>query len=157
MKKYNLMAIATLICFVLVACEKNKENNAISKRSQKQRHPSGLIVVASEGNYEPHSIGSYTIFLYEEQIIKENSKLNWLKYLDGHIINRDGSVEDLLFADINGDAEKDIVVTIRCVGSGSYLSADGFLIKDKQLELYRSVSDLDKDANPVLALKQKKK
>jgi hypothetical protein len=46
-------------------------------------------------------------------------------------------------------------VIIRSVGSGGYLSADAFRYHAKSLEFVVSVSDLDKRADPMEALRGK--
>lgn len=151
MKTHELIAISALLIFAAVANGKEAD----PKQSQKHRHPSGKVIVVTEGDYEPHSIGSYTLLLYNEIKVDEKDRsLDWLEYLDGCVRARDGSIENVLFADLDGDGKKDVVVTIRCAGSGNYLSVDGFLIKGEKLTLYRSIASLDKGADPVLALKK---
>ena len=77
--------------------------------------PTGQVVVVAEGDLEPRSIGSYTVRVYS------NSQPEYPTddFLAGLVKERDGTVEDVLFADVNGDGIKDIVVTMRCVGTGS--------------------------------------
>jgi hypothetical protein len=47
------------------------------------------------------------------------------------------------------------VVIIRSVGSGGYLSADAFRYQSGSLEWILSVLDLDKEADPIQALRAK--
>jgi PliI/PliC-like inhibitor of I-type lysozyme len=46
---------------------------------------------------------------------------------------------------------------IRSVGSGGYVSADAFRYRNRSLELIGSVSDFDKQADPVKILRDKLK
>ena len=104
--------------------------------------------MVAEGDLEPRSIGSYTVRVYS------NSQPEYPTddFLAGLVKERDGTVEDVLFADVNGDGIKDIVVTMRCVGTGSYLSAVAFTFKNKHLSEIGSVAGLPKDADCVAVL-----
>ena len=110
--------------------------------------PTGQVVVVAEGDLEPRSIGSYTVRVYS------NSQPEYPTddFLAGLVKERDGTVEDVLFADVNGDGIKDIVVTMRCVGTGSYLAAVAFTFKNKHLSEIGSVAGLPKDADCVAVL-----
>jgi hypothetical protein len=61
------------------------------------------------------------------------------------------------FDDIDGDDRPEIVVIIRAVGSGGYLSADAFRYRKGSLDWAGSVAALDKGADPVPALRGKLK
>jgi Periplasmic lysozyme inhibitor of I-type lysozyme len=56
--------------------------------------------------------------------------------------------------DLTGEKKKDVIVTIRCVGTGAYLSADAFAIQDKRLMLLAHVEGLEPTANVITALKK---
>ena len=75
-------------------------------------------------------------------------------FVAGVIRERDGSIEKVELADIDGDGKPEIAVTVRCVGTGSYLSADAFAFDKKRLWLRASVDGLAKDADPIAALKK---
>lgn len=66
---------------------------------------------------------------------------------------RDGVVERLWFDDIDGDGTAEIIVVVRNVGSGAYLSADGFSVRNGRLVLTGHVGWLNADAGPVEALR----
>ena len=59
------------------------------------------------------------------------------------------------FDDIDGDRTPEIVVIMRSVGSGGYVSADAFRYKSGSFDFVTSVSDLDKGADPIRALRRK--
>lgn len=109
---------------------------------------SGQIVVVEEGKDEAASMGSYSIRLYSG----ENPKFPMDEFLNGVIHERDGVIEKVVLADIDKDGREEIVVIIRNVGTGSYLSADAYSIDKKQLKLRASVTELAKDADPLEAL-----
>lgn len=112
--------------------------------------PTGQVAVVAEGDMEARSSGSYSVRIYSNA----DSKYPTDDYICGLIQPRDGTVEDVKLADVNQDNVKEFIVTIRCVGTGQYLSADAFSFKGKRLTKIGSVSDLPKDADCVAALSQ---
>lgn len=60
----------------------------------------------------------------------------------------------MFFTDLDQDKKNDVIVMIRRVGTGAYLSADVFKIQGKELTLLAHVQDLDPKANVVTALKK---
>jgi hypothetical protein len=105
-------------------------------------------IAVAEGDFEPRSIGSYAVRLY-----RGGSKGPMDDFVAGTIRPRNGTVEAVRFDDIDGDGGAEIVVIVRVVGSGGYLSADAFRYRAGSLELVGSVSDLDKEADPISALR----
>lgn len=63
-----------------------------------------------------------------------------------------GQVEQVLFADVNGDGSPEIVVVMRSARTGRYLSADALHLCGTALSLVESVAGLAKDADPIRAL-----
>ena len=108
-------------------------------------------VVVAEGQLEPRSIGSYTVRIYSGR----NRRFPYDDFIAGTVRRRDGAVENLLFSDLDGDAVPEIVVVVRSAGTGGHLSADAFQLHGSAISLVGSVAGLAKDADPVLALKQK--
>jgi hypothetical protein len=56
---------------------------------------------------------------------------------------------------LDGDDNTEIIVVIRSVGSGGYLSADAFRFRAGSLEWVVSVSDLEKEGDTIQALRDK--
>ena len=114
---------------------------------------SSEVIVVAEGEFEPRSIGSYSVRIYSARI----SKFPFDDFIAGIVMRRNGAVEDVKFHDLDGDGIPEVVVIVRSVGSGGYLSADAFRYRNKSLELAVAVSDLDKRADPIQALRDKLK
>jgi hypothetical protein len=108
-------------------------------------------VVVAEGDFEPRSVGSYSLRVYGGT----NARCPYDKFIVGIVRPRNGTVEDVRLSDLDHDGVLDIVVIFRSVGTGGYLSADGFRLRGTTLRLLGSVSGLAKDADPVRALEAK--
>lgn len=121
---------------------------------QKVKLPSELTAVVADGDFEARSIGSFSVRLYSSENAQPGDDTTF--FVTGVIRERDGSIEKVELADIDGDGKPEIIVTVRCVGTGSYLSAHAFAFDKKHLWLRASVADLAKDADPVAALKNAK-
>ncbi len=114
------------------------------------KFPAGQsVAVVGEGDFEPRSIGSYSVRIYSGS----NPDFPFDKYVTGLIRPRDGFIEDVTFYDLDGDGMAEILVIIRSAGSGGYLSADAFRYASKSLTLLASVSGLPKDTDPISALR----
>ncbi|HEX7249317.1 MAG TPA: PliI family lysozyme inhibitor of I-type lysozyme [Burkholderiales bacterium] len=105
-------------------------------------------VVVAEGGFEPRSIGSYSVRAYDAR----DPRHPYDRFLAGAVRPRNGSVEELRFADVDRDGIADIIVVMRAAGTGGYRSADAFRLRGRALVLLGSVSGLAKDADPVRAL-----
>ena len=108
-----------------------------------------LAVTVAEGPAEPRSIGSYAVRVYEVR----DSAFPYDVFVAGLVRKRDGGIEELRFADLDGDGRAEAVVVIRSAGSGGYVSADAFSVTRNGIRLAGSVEDLDADADPVEALR----
>lgn len=123
---------------------------ASDRYSSKIKLPSGQVVVVSEGEYEARSIGSFSVRLYQAASAGNETTF----FSSGIIHSRDGVIERVVLSDINGDEEPEIVVIIRSVGTGSYLSAHAFTVgKDQQLIPGSIVEGLQPEADAVAAIK----
>jgi hypothetical protein len=109
------------------------------------------VVVVAEGDLEPRSVGSYALRVYGGA--GKTSPTD--DFIGGIIRPRSGTIEAVKFEAIDGDDGPEIVVITRSVGSGGYLSADAFRYQSGALEWILSVSDLDKEADPIQALRDK--
>lgn len=112
---------------------------------------SSAVVVVAEGDFEPRSVGSYTLRVYGGR----SEKFSTDDFIVGVVRPRKGFVEAVRFDDIDGDDRSEIVVITRSAGSGGYLSADAFRYRARALKWVVSVSDLDKRADPIQALRAK--
>jgi len=112
--------------------------------------PSGQTVLVAEGEFEASSIGSFSVRLYQSAAPGNETTF----FISGLVSAREGVVEKALLADINGDELPEIIVIVRSVGTGSYLSAHAFGVDmDQRLILLASVEGLQATADPVLALR----
>jgi hypothetical protein len=133
-------------CLAIGSQALGKDNS--DRYAKQHKLPSGQLVVIAEGDFEPRSIGSYSVRVYSN----EQPQYPTDSFLCGLIRQRNGTIEKVVFADIDKDGVPEIIVTIRSVGTGSYLSADAFTFKDKQLIEVATVDDLPKDADCVTEL-----
>jgi hypothetical protein len=109
------------------------------------------VVVVAEGDFEPRSIGSYALRVYGGA--SENFSND--DFLAGVVWPRNGRVETVRFDDVDGDDKTEIIVVIRSVDSGGYLSADAFRFRERSVEWVASVVDLEKQGDPIQALRDK--
>jgi len=114
----------------------------------KVKLPSGATIVVEEGALEARSIGSYSIRLYDAASPEDDTVF----FRAGLIHAREGTIEKVILADIVGDEQLEIIVTVRSVGTGSYISAQSYSIDNKSLVLTDTVENLPPEADPVTAL-----
>jgi hypothetical protein len=105
-------------------------------------------VVVAEGEGEPRSVGSYSLRVYAVA----DPRLPYDRFIAGVVRPRDGTIERVLSADLGDDGSTEIIVVIRSVGTGSYLSADAFRFDAQGLAHVASVAGLPKDSDPVRVL-----
>ncbi len=111
--------------------------------------PSGQTVVVAEGDDEARSIGSFSVRLYEAAQASDATTF----FSAGLIRPRDGALERVLLADVNGDGRPDIVVVARSVGTGGYQAAYAFAAMHDGLSFVGAVQGLGAQADPVAALR----
>ena len=112
--------------------------------------PTGETVVVAEGDFEARSIGSFSVRLYEAAAAPDETTF----FISGLIRARDGVVEKVLLADIDEDQQQEIVVAVRSVGTGSYLSAHAFAVAKGKLVFRAAVEGLAANSDPVAALRK---
>ncbi len=115
-----------------------------SRFVQKMTLPSGQTAVIAEGDCEARSLGSYSVRLYRDG--------DATFYQSGLILERDGTIESVHLADLDGDGRDEMVVVMRSAGSGGYVAAQAFSVANNRIEARSSVKDLPADADPVAAL-----
>lgn len=119
------------------------------RSTQRITLPTGQLVVVTEGDFEPRSVGSYSVRLYSAA----NPRFPMDDFLVGLIHARDGYLDEIVLANIDGDQHKELVVVIRSAGTGGYLSAQAFSIDTSTIVLRSSVAGLADNADPIAALK----
>ena len=124
---------------------------AQERHLSKLRLPSGQTVVVAEGDFEARSTGSFSVRLYRAAAAPDETTF----FVSGVVRARDGSVEQAVLADVDGDERQDVVVVVRTVGTGSYLSAHAFAVRRDRIAFLAEADGLAKDADPVAALRKK--
>ena len=115
--------------------------------------PTGRTVVVAEGDFEARSIGSFSVRLYEAAAAPDETTF----FTSGLVRARDGVVEKVILADVDGDRQPEIVVIVRSAGTGSYLSAHAFAAPKGKLVFRAAVAGLAADADPVAALRKSRR
>ena len=110
-------------------------------------------VIVAEGDLEPRSIGSYTMRIYKAR----SAKFPTDEFITGVVRPRNGTIDVLRFADVDGDNRPDLIVVMRSAGSGGYLTAEVFRYHDRSLELIGSVAGLYKTTDVIQVLREKLK
>jgi len=115
--------------------------------------PTGQTVVVAEGDFESRSIGSFSVRLYQAAEAADATTF----FVAGLVSPRDGGVESVTLADINGDQQPEIIVTARSAGSGGYLAAYAFTFSQDTLVLQATVEGLNPGTDPTIALRNAKR
>jgi hypothetical protein len=105
--------------------------------------------VVAEGDFEPRSLGSYSIRVYDPV----DPQYPYDRYLAGRVMPREGTLESVRWAEVDGDRTADLVVIVRSVGTGSFLHGDAFAERNGTLEPIAAVRGLAKDADVLGALR----
>jgi len=118
---------------------------------QKQRLSAKQTAVVAEGDLEARSVGSYSVRVYSTEDVQPGDDTTF--FTAGVIHERDGSLEKIGLADIDGDGRDELVVTIRSAGSGGYLSAHAYSFAKTKIKLTAAVADLSPKSDPIAQLK----
>lgn len=116
--------------------------------------PQGINVVVEEGRLEPRSIGSYSLLLYT----KNDPAYPYDRFIAGLVQPRNGTVEEIKFADVNGDKKIDIIVITRYTGSGAFVTVDAFRFNKQSLrplQLLTTIAGMDAKKDAVQAVRRK--
>lgn len=151
-KNKNPMNKLALFCIALAlsATATAADNNGRVVKSALHPQSKGMVVVA-EGDFEPRSIGSYTLRIYA----KNDPAYPYDEFITGAVRSRNGTIESLKFADLDRDGTQEIIVTTRYVGSGNYVTVDAYRLRKKNLQLLTSIAGMDASKDAIQALKQK--
>ena len=110
----------------------------------------GSNVVVEEGTAEPRSIGSYAVRVYHGRPNGGDA----LFFKTGIVRARDGTLAKLAFVDLDGDRLDELAVIMQSVGSGSYLAADAFRLRNGVLSWVASVDGLQSTADVEAELRK---
>lgn len=113
-----------------------------------------ITVVVAEGDFEPRSIGSFSVRVYRADAAAVRRGLDTDEFLGGLLGERDGVVETVTASDIDGDLFPEVIVKIRSAGSGGYLSAVALAVRGRAVEVRARVADLAATADVVEALRE---
>lgn len=111
--------------------------------------PDGRIVVVAEPDREPRSVGSYSVRLYSGR----NPRFPFDEFVAGVIESRDGVIVGVELAYVDADNRPDLVVTMRSVGTGSFLAADAFALRADRIERIAHVDGLAPQADILTPLR----
>jgi len=114
--------------------------------------PTGQTVVVAEGDFEARSTGSFSVRLYEAASTPDETTF----FTSGLIRLRDGTLEKVMLADVDGDRQPEIIVIARSVGTGGYLSAHALAYTKDRLFFSAAVEGLPPDTDPIAALQKSK-
>jgi hypothetical protein len=140
-----------LIVFFLASLSSVSLQAAESDRFiTKLKLPSGQTAVVAEGDFEARSIGSFSVRLYDAAPPEDETTF----FISGLIRTRDGTIEKVMLADVDGDHWPEIIVNVRSAGSGGYLSSHAFAFDKKRLIFRAAVQGLPPHADTVAALRK---
>jgi hypothetical protein len=148
----GLLMQTTLAGILMMALPALAEGAETSSRFVRMLHVpnSPEVIVITEGEFEGRSGGSYALRIYGGS----SQKYPLDDFVTGTIRPRDGAIERIKVDSIGSGNQVEIIVVIRSVGTGGYLSADAFRYRAKSLVLVASVAGLDKRADPTVALRE---
>ena len=138
--------VTAMVLLLAASVQAGAQDRFVSKLTL----PTGKTVVVAEGDFEARSIGSFSVRLYEAAAAPDETTF----FVSGLVRARDGVVEKVMLADVYGDQQQEIVVTVRSVGTGSYLSAHAFAVAKDNLVFLAAVEGLAAKASPVAALRK---
>ncbi len=121
----------------------------------KQALSGGQTLVVAEGDFEARSIGSYSVRLYAAGGAQASDDVGI--FVAGLVRARNGTLEKVLLESLRPGEAPSVIVTMRSVGTGSYVSADAFQVVGNKVLLRASVADIAADADPVTALRAVRK
>lgn len=142
-----MKTLATFIITVLASVTLYAE--ASDRFIKKVKLPSGQTAVVAEGEFEARSIGSFSVRLYEAAPPEDETTF----FTAGLIRAREGTIQKVIIADIDDTHKPDIIVIVRSVGTGSYISAHAFAFDKQKLTSLAAVEGLPPEADPVEALR----
>ena len=144
---------ARLFCAVALVLLTTMHAVAQEKRFvQKLKLSATQTAVVAEGDLEARSAGSYSVRVYSTEDTQPGDDTTF--FTAGVVQERDGFIEKLALADVNGDGKEELVVIVRSAGCGGYLSAQAFSFSKTKITLAAVVADLPPKSDPIVELKK---
>jgi Periplasmic lysozyme inhibitor of I-type lysozyme len=141
--------VIVMVLLIAVSVDAIAQDRFVSKLTL----PAGKTIVVAEGDLEARSLGSFSVRLYEAAAAADETTF----FISGLVRARDGVIEKVMLADVDGDQRQEIVVIARSAGTGNYLSAQAFATAGDKLSFLVAVEGLAADADPVAALRSTSK
>lgn len=104
----RILCIA-LVCLALV--NRGHASGGADRFVKQCRLPTGQVAIVAEGDLEPRSVGSYTVRIYSHR----QPEFPADDFICGIVQPRSGTVEQVMFADLDLDGLNEIIVTIRAL------------------------------------------
>jgi hypothetical protein len=119
---------------------------------EKIRFSKDLAVVVASGDFEPQGNGSFTVRFYraDDEAVRQDFDVD--NFVAGILLERDGVIEKVEMLDIDGDASKELIIAVRCIGSGAYLSGFALTLRNEVVQIVAQDPGMLKDANVAIEL-----
>lgn len=147
MKRYASVA---LFCASLSAAPAFASGDC--KFLKKVALPEKQTAVVATGDLEACSLGSYTVRIYSSGNVQPGDDTTFYRF--GLLHERDGTVEDAFLANLGPRAPTSLIVKIRSVGSGGYVSARAYVVNKNGIHPVATVGDQQPQTDVVAALKK---
>ncbi len=144
------LVFSLLVPVALVAATPSVETRWVSKL----RLNPEVVVVVAEGDLEPRSIGTVSVRAYRADAEAERKGFDLDAYLGGVLCQREGVVESVSSADIDGDGRPELIVAMRSAGSGGWRSGVALKVRESRVEVVARGDDLPAGADVVRALRR---
>ncbi len=144
------LVFSLLVPVALVAATPSVETRWVSKL----RLNPEVVVVVAEGDLEPRSTGTFSVRAYRADAEAERKGFDLDAYLGGVLCQREGVVESVSSADIDGDGRPELIVAMRSAGSGGWRSGVALKVRESRVEVVARVDDLPAGADVVRALRR---
>jgi hypothetical protein len=148
MKRKNKPMKFILIGLLFISTLQAAEERFIKKI----RFSKDLTVVVAAGDLEPLSFGSFTVRFYraDDEAVSQNFDVD--DFVAGIILERDGVIEKVEMLDLDGGSSKELIISVRCAGSGAYLSGFALTLRNETVQVLAQDPGMRKDANVALEL-----
>ena len=129
------------LCFIASA------QGAEGRYVKKIRISKELTAVVAEGDFEPRSIGTFTVRFYRADDDEAKRGLDVDDFAGGILMERDGQIEKVELLDLDGDSTNELIISVRSAGSGGYLSGFALGLKGKSVQILAQDLGMLQDAD----------